>query len=581
MADLGEKMTDDRVDRIRSELGKMYSEAARDLQKKVNEYTKRYEAKDKEKRAAVAAGKLSEDDYKRWLKGQVFIGGQWNAKVSQMAKSLVNVEKEAVKIVHGEQVECFAEQANYFEFRIDKDHDFGMNFGLYDTHTVTRLVRDEPELLRRRYVDGVASEAWNVKTIRNCIMQGILQGESIPDIAKRMARDTASSDMKAMTRYARTAMTGAQNAGRLQAMRESKKKGIYCKKLWISALDDRTREAHIDLNGQTADVDKPFDSMLGPIMFPGDPNASDENVWNCRCALGYEYPDNVDSDSMEEYEDEEEEFKDWEEDSGSDVFQDIPKSMTPEEYDEWVKENSTRAVFEGNEEIENDLWLAESNPAGIHYVQSADGSFAINNYWRTDGAISYGGKWDRTVRQGDKMPEQLKRIYERDSADIKKTSGALDRLIQAGKSKAEMVLDRWCGANGLKSFGIDIGSGQMSRFGHARITEGLDHQSIVDQINSKLIGATIKDKAYSSASVCSDRNVFIGSDVKFTILAPAGTSMYVTSNAAESEVILSRNAELEVLGARVIDTKAREKDWDGNIAEKETKSVEILVRLHH
>lgn len=312
MADLGEKMTDDRVDRIRSELGKMYSEAARDLQKKVNEYTKRYEAKDKEKRAAVAAGKLSEDDYKRWLKGQVFIGGQWNAKVSQMAKSLVNVEKEAVKVVHGEQVECFAEQANYFEFRIDKDHDFGMNFGLYDTHTVTRLVRDEPELLRRRYVDGVASEAWNVKTIRNCIMQGILQGESIPDIAKRMARDTASSDMKAMTRYARTAMTGAQNAGRLQAMRESKKKGIYCKKLWISALDDRTREAHIDLNGQTADVDKPFDSMLGPIMFPGDPNASDENVWNCRCALGYEYPDNADSDSIEEYEDEEEEFKDWE-----------------------------------------------------------------------------------------------------------------------------------------------------------------------------------------------------------------------------------------------------------------------------
>lgn len=317
MADLGEKMTDDRVDRIRSELGKMYSEAARDLQKKVNEYTKRYEAKDKEKRAAVAAGKLSEDDYKRWLKGQVFIGGQWNAKVSQMAKSLVNVEKEAVKIVHGEQVECFAEQANYLEFRIDKDHDFGMNFGLYDTHTVTRLVRDEPELLRRRYVDGVASEAWNVKTIRNCIMQGILQGESIPDIAKRMARDTASLDMKAMTRYARTAMTGAQNAGRLEAMRESNRKGIACLKLWIATGDDRTRDAHAELDGHTAPVDTPFQSTLGPIMFPGDPNASDENVWNCRCALGYEYPSDAESVSLYdgEYEGEEEEFEDWLEDA--------------------------------------------------------------------------------------------------------------------------------------------------------------------------------------------------------------------------------------------------------------------------
>lgn len=313
MADLGVRLTDLRVERIKRELRAIYGEAEKDLLRKAEEFTKKHEAKDRIKRAQLAAGRITISDYRRWQQGQVFIGKQWDSKVSQMAKSLVNVEKDAVAIVHDEQVKCFAENTNYFEFRIDRDNGFGGNFSLYDTHTVTRLVREEPELLRRRYVKGEKSEAWNVKTIRNCIMQGILQGESIPDIARRMARDTASTDMKAMTRYARTAMTSAQNAGRLQAMRESNKKGIYCEKVWLAVGDDRTRDAHAELDGHTAPVDSPFESILGPIMFPGDPNASDENIWNCRCALGYSYPANVETaaEYEDEYEGEEDEFEEW------------------------------------------------------------------------------------------------------------------------------------------------------------------------------------------------------------------------------------------------------------------------------
>jgi len=317
MPDLGEKLTDIRVERIKKELARIYSEASKDLHQKALEFTKRFEAKDKEKKAELDAGKISKQEYERWRSGQVFIGKRWNAKVKQMAQSMVQVEQEALRIVQGEQVECFAENTNYFEFRIDKDFSFGENFTLYDRHTVTTLVRDEPELLRRRVIKGKESEAWNAKIIRNCITQGIIQGESIPDIAKRMARDTASTDMKAMVRYARTAMTGAQNAGRLQAMRETEKMGITVWKVWLAVADDRTRDAHLDLDGQSVPISAPFESILGAIMYPGDPSADDANVWNCRCALGYEYPDRAESVSMysegydEEYDDEEDEFAAW------------------------------------------------------------------------------------------------------------------------------------------------------------------------------------------------------------------------------------------------------------------------------
>lgn len=42
------------------------------------------------------------------------------------------------------------------------------------------------------------------------------------------------------------------------------------KRKWIATYDMRTRHAHALLDGQLAEVDEPFESELGPIMFPGD-----------------------------------------------------------------------------------------------------------------------------------------------------------------------------------------------------------------------------------------------------------------------------------------------------------------------
>ena len=47
----------------------------------------------------------------------------------------------------------------------------------------------------------------------------------------------------------------------------------------------RTAHAHRLLDGQLADVDKPFKSELGDIMYPGDPTADPSNVYNCRCTI--------------------------------------------------------------------------------------------------------------------------------------------------------------------------------------------------------------------------------------------------------------------------------------------------------
>ncbi|MGB6080220.1 MAG: phage minor head protein [Xanthobacteraceae bacterium] len=52
---------------------------------------------------------------------------------------------------------------------------------------------------------------------------------------------------------------------------------------WRSAKDKRVREAHRNLDGETAKYGEAFQSDLGPIRYPGDPQAVAANRINCRC----------------------------------------------------------------------------------------------------------------------------------------------------------------------------------------------------------------------------------------------------------------------------------------------------------
>lgn len=603
---------------MQEELTKIYRRAQREIKAKLKNWQEKYQKDAAKLQEKLQNGQITPDEYRDAMQRLAFRGKLWDQKLDQITGVLANANAEALQIINDEKMGVFADGANWQSYQITKDTGMALNFSVYDQDAVGNLLKNEPQLLPRKKLDTAKDKAWNQRKIAGAVAQGIIQGESIPQLAGRIAADTASINGDAMIRYARTAMTGAQNAGRFHTLQRAEAMGIKCKKCWLATLDSRTRDSHRDMDGVKVGINEKFHTPLGSeMLYPGDVAGKPGDIWNCRCTMTYEYdgfepaPENNDriqyDDYYTTYKDKDgkthkvyhrsgsnlikdmtyNEWKRWkkseqeqseQEESGY-SFRNMPRSMEADKYDQWVKSHSTRANAKEDEQLLDDLWMAESNPGGIHYVQSADGSSAINGYWRNDGAITYAGKWDRTVRPGDKVPSKLQAIYEKDSKSIRETSEAMDRLIQFGRSDREMALERWSGADALKRLGIDIGSGKTQRFGHARITDGLNHQDIVDQINQTLKGAVISDKGYSSASVSSERNVFIGSDIKFTIIAPEGTPMYITENTAESEVILARKTEMEVIGARVIDTKARRNEWNGETTEKETKTVEILVKL--
>lgn len=135
-------------------------------------------------------------------------------------------------------------------------------------------------------IDIDEDKRWNARKINAEMLQAFEDGASIPDMAAKLMK-VSDMNKNAAIRNARTMITSFENLGRLNGMSAMKENGTILKKQWLATNDGKTRDAHRELDSQTAEVEEPFKSMLGEIMYPGDINAEPSNVYNCRCTLTY------------------------------------------------------------------------------------------------------------------------------------------------------------------------------------------------------------------------------------------------------------------------------------------------------
>lgn len=292
MPDYGQKATEAEFRRLRAKINDVYRQAYKEIEQKGREFAQAHARREAQMRQMVADGKMTQADFDAWMRGQVFQGEQWQKKKQQMADTLYHADQVAQQMVNDSRYNVFAANANYMGYSLEHDRGIKTNFGLYDADSVRRLVKKEPDLLPpKKMVGKDKSYQWYNRQVQTAITQGIIEGESLDKIAHRIGKQTGETSMTAMLRNARTMQTGAQNAGRIEGLHQAQELGIKVKKQWMATLDSHTRDAHADLDGQIADVDEPFDSELGPIMYPGDPDADPANVWNCRCTLVYVYPE--------------------------------------------------------------------------------------------------------------------------------------------------------------------------------------------------------------------------------------------------------------------------------------------------
>ena len=301
LVNAGQLETEAELKRLEKKLKKVYTQASNEVQQKLDDYLEQFKTEEKDYLQKLNDGKITKVEYKKWYSNKVMNAERWTAMRDTLAEDLTNVNVMANDLVRDSMLHTFAINHNYGTFEIEDGLSINTSYTLYNADTVANLIKNDPDILKRPTLDKNLDLRWNKKLFQSHITQGILQGESIENLAKRVALGTTQQDMNAAIRNARTATTCAQNAGRTQSYQRAVNMGIELYQVWLAALDSRTRSSHRHMDGEKVKVIKGKQvKFSNGLRYPGDPNGRPEEVWNCRCTLVTSFEENEDFSDIKE-----------------------------------------------------------------------------------------------------------------------------------------------------------------------------------------------------------------------------------------------------------------------------------------
>lgn len=284
--DYAHKLTDEQLAELEQRIAQIYEQAAAELSETVETYFKQFTKRDAAMLDKLEKGEITEKQYKQWRLAQIGRGERFKALRDKVATRYTDANATAVAYVNDATPGIYSLNRNYAAYKIEQVSDKA-DFTLWDEQTVKRLIVKQPDLMpyyppKRALQRGIDLK-YGKQQITASVTSSILQGKSIPKIANDLQHRMQDMNRTSAIRTARTAVTAAQNAGRLDTYRSAQDMGIRLKKRWLATLDGKTRHAHAMLDGQTVDVDKPFKVDGYEIMYPGDSSAPGYLVYNCRC----------------------------------------------------------------------------------------------------------------------------------------------------------------------------------------------------------------------------------------------------------------------------------------------------------
>lgn len=297
MIDKAHKQTDSILEMLESKIYTTYKQAEKEVQDKWKAYLDNVDenAKEIKKKLVEATKKGNPSDIAKCrsklaslYKSRTFQNQQFHNLLQEIALQYQHSAETATSIINGKLPKVYSVNYNYMGQQIIPQikslTDIDVIFNLVDTQTIKNLLLDDSTLLPLLEINGKKYRRWVTSKINSEVLNGIVQGESMDKIANRLQSVTAMT-AKAAIRNARTAVTSAENKGRLDSMAELEKHGAILEKQWLATSDSRTRDWHRELNGKTAEINEAFENAMGEIRYPGDPQARPSNVYNCRCTL--------------------------------------------------------------------------------------------------------------------------------------------------------------------------------------------------------------------------------------------------------------------------------------------------------
>lgn len=141
------------------------------------------------------------------------------------------------------------------------------------TDRVQKYIKERSKLMAKQV------NATTIEKLSRVLAEGIGEGEGIAKLTERVEGVYDEYSTYRAEMIARTEATSANNRGFIESYEQS---GVANAKEWISTGDGRTRDSHIDADGEIVGLDEEFSNGL---EYPGDPSGDPSETVNCRCVL--------------------------------------------------------------------------------------------------------------------------------------------------------------------------------------------------------------------------------------------------------------------------------------------------------
>lgn len=538
--DLGHRLTDKKLAALERRIAKLYREAGKELQATIDAYFEQFKKRDEEMKALIGTvqnGKeWTEQDYKQWRLNQIGRGERYQAMRDKVAHRVTDANAVAVSYTNDATPGIYSLNRNYAAYTIESVAG-NVGFDLWDEQTVKRLMVEQPDLMpyyppKRALKRGI-DLAYGKKQITASVTSSILQGKSIKHMADDLQKRITTMSRDSAIRTARTAVTGAQNAGRMDSYAAAEKMGIKLKKEWLATLDSRTRHSHAMLDGEQVAQDKKFSNGC---RFPGDPQGPPWEIYNCRCTL-IAAVEGVDTSSAQRRA------------KNADTGQtEVISNMTYAEWAGWKKD--TKQVASA---AKSDIIKETDKPVSYKQFDTGD---AANDFFYYDGdergllakKRSKHAQWQKSLTEDEDyaIGDYTGGGYWDINSYLRKT-GDWENINAEFVKQQIKGLDSAISRYELKD-NIRVQRGVMNDVIDKLVEDNDVHESL-----SELIGKKFHESAYSSTTVVQNNGVATAKPTILDIEIPAGTGRgaYVNQLAGqfqdtEYEFLLKRGSTFTI-----------------------------------
>lgn len=411
--------TDKELEALERRIAEVYKQAEKDLDKEVKEYFAKFVLRDKEMQKLANAGEITQSQLQQWRITQMGRGERFEAMRDKAAERYTKANEVANAYVNDMTPSVYSLNRNYEAYQIEKAVG-SCDFTMWDESTVRRLLVEQPDLMpyypAQRALDRGIDLAYGKKQITNQVTSGIIRGLAPAKIASELMGNITTMNRDSAVRAARTGITAAQNAGRMDSYVAAEKMGIQIKRRWICTKDARTRLDHALADGQVVVGTKtPFKVGGYKMMFPGDKsmNAPGHEIYNCRCTTRTVEKDGIEAEPRQ--------MRVKDPKTGENV---LVNEMTYKEWTEW-KKTGTQPI---------------ANSASDNIIKTPKNSNDANYNRLLSGLSAYDVEYNPVVSHASKRTE-TEIINALAGGDMTRGSCASVGLAYVGQKQGWNVLD--------------------------------------------------------------------------------------------------------------------------------------------